>query len=517
VKHSHYPTHWATASLDEITEFVTSGSRGWGEHYSESGPLFIRVGNLDHDTVHIDLQDTVHVRPPSGAEGLRTRVKEGDILISITAEVGMIGLVRADLGEAYVNQHVALVRPLSDVYPAGLAYSLLDPQGLQAVARREQYGATKPGLSLIQVRAFEVPIPPSQEHKRIVEALESYFSRLDDAVATLERVERNLKRYRASVLKAAIEGRLVPTEAELARQEGRDYESASVLLKRILSERRHRWVQSGKKGKYKQFIPPGNPNLPDLPEGWRWATLGQVAPLQAGFAFPSSGFCRSGVPLLKGNNVRDGWLSNSEIDYWPKDDSVEYEQFRLNEGDVVLAMDRPVYSSGSKATKVAMLGREWNGALLLQRVGCFRRSSSLEARYLYLFVLSDEFRQHILGGQNGSQDGKDLPHVSASAVDSCPFPLPPVAEQRRIVQAADRFLTIAAVAMQSLETSHHRCARLRQSILKMAFEGKLVDQNPNDATASDLLERIKLEQRERASRSRLARNAAPKVSLSEHE
>ena len=87
-------------------------------------------------------------------------------------------------------------------------------------------------------------MPPLPEQHRIVAAIESYFTRLDDAVATLERVQRNLKRYRASVLKAAVEGRLVPTEAELARAEGRDYEPASVLLERILAERRRRWEEA---------------------------------------------------------------------------------------------------------------------------------------------------------------------------------------------------------------------------------------------------------------------------------
>ena len=86
-----------------------------------------------------------------------------------------------------------------------------------------------------------IPLPPVEEQEGIVEAIESYFTRLDDAVATLERVQRNLTRFRASVLKAAVEGRLVPTEAELARAEGRDYEPASVLLERILAGRRRHW------------------------------------------------------------------------------------------------------------------------------------------------------------------------------------------------------------------------------------------------------------------------------------
>jgi type I restriction enzyme S subunit len=134
-------------------------------------------------------------------------------------------------------------------------------------------------------------LPPLPEQHRIVEAIESYFTRLDDAVATLERVRRNLKRYRASVLKAAVEGRLVPTEAELARAEGRDYEPASVLLERILTERRRRWEEAelakmkakGKepkddkwKAKYVKPVAPDTSALPVLPEGWCWTTIDQL-------------------------------------------------------------------------------------------------------------------------------------------------------------------------------------------------------------------------------------------------
>ena len=132
-----------------------------------------------------------------------------------------------------------------------------------------------------------VVIPPLAEQRRIVGASKLELTRLDAAVAALERVRANLKRYRASVLKAAVEGRLVPTEAELARKEGRDFEPASVLLDRILAERRRRWEESelarmkaaGKppkddrwKSKYKEPVAPDTSALPQLPDGWCWAT-----------------------------------------------------------------------------------------------------------------------------------------------------------------------------------------------------------------------------------------------------
>ena len=112
------------------------------------------------------------------------------------------------------------------------------------------------------------PFPPLREQHRIVAEIEAQFTRLDASVAALRRARANLKRYRASVLKAACEGWLVPTEAELAHSEGRDYEPAGVLLERILAERRARWESREKRrGKYEEPSAPDASGLPELPEG----------------------------------------------------------------------------------------------------------------------------------------------------------------------------------------------------------------------------------------------------------
>ena len=121
-----------------------------------------------------------------------------------------------------------------------------------------------------------IPLAPLAEQHRIMAEIETQFTRLDASVAALRRAQANLKRYRASVLKDACEGRLVPTEAELARSEGRDYESADVLLERILVERRSRWEsQEKRRGKYKEPSAPDTSAMPELPEGWVWSSMGQ--------------------------------------------------------------------------------------------------------------------------------------------------------------------------------------------------------------------------------------------------
>lgn len=140
-----------------------------------------------------------------------------------------------------------------------------------------------PGLSKSHISDHRIDLPPLPEQHRIVKALDSYFTRLDDAVATLERVQRNLERYRASVLKAAVEGRLVPTEAELARAEGRDYEPAVEAIHRTAPLRRpNRWAARSKSVMIGHAaLAVGNP-ASKLPAGWEWTQLADIARMESG-------------------------------------------------------------------------------------------------------------------------------------------------------------------------------------------------------------------------------------------
>ena len=162
----------------------------------------------------------------------------------------------------------------------GLSRDFLNYFLLQDEFRREAQRNMAGTVGQLRVPAAwlsEAPIllPPLPEQRRIVAAVETQFARLDASVAALRRAQANLRRYRASVLKDACEGRLVPAEAELARSEGREYEPAAVLLERVLAQRRARWQsQEKRRGKYREPSAPDASALPQLPEGWAWATVG---------------------------------------------------------------------------------------------------------------------------------------------------------------------------------------------------------------------------------------------------
>jgi type I restriction enzyme S subunit len=230
------PEQWEYVSSDCLFFFVTSGSRGWAKYYSDSGPLFLRVGNLDHASIALDLSEVQHVNPPVGLEGGRTRVKRGDILISITADVGMIGLASEDIGEAYVNQHVSLTRPVGNTYGRYLAWFLASNSG-QKQFEALQRGATKVGLGLDDIRSLAVPLPPVEEQAEIVRRIDTLFKLADAIENRVDGASLRAEKLTQAILAKAFRGELVPTEAELAKREGREYEPASVLLERIKAER----------------------------------------------------------------------------------------------------------------------------------------------------------------------------------------------------------------------------------------------------------------------------------------
>jgi type I restriction enzyme S subunit len=173
------PKSWSISNIEKLTQFVTSGSRGWSQYYSSEGSLFIRIGNLTRDHINLKFADIQLVEPPSGGEGTRTKVKVGDILVSITADLGVIGIVNESLGEAYVNQHVCLVRleSVSDVNPRWVGHFLSGHAGQEQFAKKNDGGA-KAGLNLPTIRSIIVPIPSPEEQNKVVRVLDRLDSKI---------------------------------------------------------------------------------------------------------------------------------------------------------------------------------------------------------------------------------------------------------------------------------------------------------------------------------------------------
>lgn len=188
------PASWSPIALGKVCNLVTSGSRGWAEYYATSGPGFIRAQNIRFGKLRLD--DLAFVNPPSNSEGSRTQVAKGDLLIVITgAGVTNPAMLDHDPGEAYVSQHVGLVRPTDERLSAWMLLCLMADAGGRAELVERAYGAGKPGLNLENIRSLSIPLPPLAEQHRIVakvDALMALCDRLEASLTTTVTTRRRL-------------------------------------------------------------------------------------------------------------------------------------------------------------------------------------------------------------------------------------------------------------------------------------------------------------------------------------
>jgi len=285
------PKRWVRSTLGEATEagIDQSGPSGKDEF------VYIDISSINNDAKRIANQKKLHIsQVPSRA---RQRLKPRDVLVSMTRpNLNAVAVVPDEMASAVGSTGFHVLRA-KGAEPDWLCYWVQTHDFIDAMCQLVQ-GALYPAVRPKDIRAHTILLPPLPEQRRIVEEIEKQFTRLEAGVAALKRVQAGLKRYRASVLKAACEGRLVSTEAELTRRKATadyadgkrkasaksapsavSYEPASELLKRILAERRAKWTG---KGKYKEPAAPDTANLPQLPEGWCWATMGQLSDIGTG-------------------------------------------------------------------------------------------------------------------------------------------------------------------------------------------------------------------------------------------
>ena len=485
MNHQNIPESWAMTTLGES---CLINPRFFTEPVGDDLELsFLPMSAVEAGTARIDLSQ---VRPYGDISKGYTRFSEGDVLfakITPCMENGKIAIARGlTNGAGCGSTEFHVLRPWEGLSRDYLMYYLFQDEFRKDAQRNMAGTAGQLRVPAMFMSDSSIPLAPLAEQHRIVAEIEKQFTRLDASVAALKRVQANLKRYRASVLKAACEGKLVPTEAELAQAEGRDYEPADQLLERVLAERRAHWeAQEKPRGKYKETVAPNTSDLPELPKGWVWASLALIGEVRLGRQrSPKRATGPHMRPYLRAANVTWDGLDLSdvkEMDFSPR----EYETHRLRRGDILLA---EASGSADEVGKPAI----WDE----QIEDCCFQNTLIRVRafpgvvpYLYYHLLFDA-RTGALGRV---ARGVGIHHLGAQRTESWMVALPPLAEQRRIVAEVERRLSVAQKAEASVEANLQRVERLRQSILKQAFSGKLVPQDPNDEPASALLERIRVE------------------------
>ncbi|MGB3079800.1 MAG: restriction endonuclease subunit S [Saprospiraceae bacterium] len=209
VEEEELPKGWKWVQSGTLFDFVTSGSRGWAKYYSDSGSIFIRITNLDFDSLALDLEESKiqYVKPPMNSEGTRTKIQEGDFLISITGYLGMFAIA-PKMTSAYINQHISLCRPTKDINRKYLGYWIISKSGGHKFLNKMTKGATKAGLGLNDIKSFPVPIAPIEQQEIIVQAIENRLSVIDKMGESINQSLQQAEVMRQSILKRAFDGDL---------------------------------------------------------------------------------------------------------------------------------------------------------------------------------------------------------------------------------------------------------------------------------------------------------------------
>jgi type I restriction enzyme S subunit len=440
------------------------GSKLKSDHYTEVGPRVIRLKNIG-DTEFVDAK--AHISEAHFSTLQKHRVFPGDIVIAALGENPPRScLVPEYLGPAIVKADCIRFKAGPRILPKFLNYVLNAPD-LRRHAKGIVHGVGRPRLNLGEIKDLPIPVPPLPDQRRIVAEIEKQFTRLDAGLAALRRMQANLKRYRAAVLKAACEGRLVPTEAEINRKSKSKktrLEAGSELLTRVLVERR----LNAKDGpKYREPASPNIAELPELPEGWTYASVEQLGFVQLGRQrapqHHTGEFMR---PYLRVANVFEDRIDLSdvkEMNFTPK----EFEVFQLKPNDILLNEGQSLELIG----RPAIYRGELPGVCFTNTLVRFRPCASLNVKFAF-----SVFRAFMHSGrfQKIAKWTTNIAHLGADRFAKLAIPIPPLAEQTRIVAEVERRLSVVEELETAVNINLQRATRLRQSILQRAFNGHLM-------------------------------------------
>lgn len=447
------------------------------ESVEQTGPtsdfVYVDISSIDRETKKItEAKALTLLQAPSRAKQL---LRTGDVLVSMTRpNLNAVALVPEQLDGAIGSTGFHVLRSpwLRPEFLLRLVQSQRFVDEMSVLVQGALYPAVRPKDIAAFTFAFETPA----QQTRIVAKLEELLSDLDAGVAELKAAQKKLGQYRQSLLKAAVEGALT---AEW-RANNTPSETGAQLLQRILTERRARWeakqlakfAEQGKtppkdwQKKYPEPVQPDTTDLPELPVGWVWASAEMLFSWGSGDFLPASAQIDGGYPVYGGNGI-NGRHNAANVDH----STIVIGRVGVHCGNVYLSessawvTDNAIYAT-SKHDRIT-----WPYAELVMQAARLGTSS-----------------------KGGAQ-----PFISQKILNDTIVALPPVKEQGRICDEYSIALNANVAMEQSIELSLKQSTAQRQNILRAAFAGQLVPQNPNDEPASALLERIRTERTAQAS------------------
>jgi type I restriction enzyme S subunit len=420
-------------------------------------------------------------------------IPKGSVLLTSRASIGYVAIAGTQLT---TNQGFA-----SFVLPNGIESKYFGwwLKSQKDLLENLAGGTTFKEISKATLKEVYAPIAPTNEQQLIVSAIEERFTILDAVTTTLQQNKQKLKLSRASVLKHAVEGKLT----EKWRAEHPATESGQQLLERILTERRAKWeaeqLAKGKDPKKLRYEEPKEPDvseLPELPEGWFWATVEQIGDASEqvvltgpfGSNLGKEDFIKSGVPVLTIGCLTDKGINLEKAFYVSEEKAHELDRYRVKTGDLL-------FSRMASVGRADLVSSQFRGAIINYHL--------MRLRLANIAVDPIYFISYVRGSRVLIDYIKDVNHgvtrdgINTNQLLKLPVAIAPLAEQQQIVAEVERRLSVIEQAEAAIETSLKRIERARQSILEQAFSGRLVPQDPHDEPASVLLERIQQERTRR--------------------
>ncbi len=488
------PSNWCYSNLDELSRSVGGGTP------SKSDPAFWTNGAIpwvspkdmkkfnitsSEDTLTEKALDRVSLIP---SDSILIVVRSGILSRTLPIALNKIPVT--------INQDMRAFVPENGISAKYIAWQLVSKER-EILSKCAKDGTTVASVEGPALARFPLTIAPTAEQTRIVEKLEELLTDLDAGVAELKAAQAKLVRYRQSLLKAAVEGTLT---AEW-RQHNTPKETGAQLLQRILTERRARWetkqrakfAEQGKKPpndwqkKYPEPVQPDTTDLPELPEGWVWASSEQLCEFITKGTTPpknmDSGEPKT-VPFLRVTNLTD----RGELDL---DDevfvSLETHQ-RFLARSAVYPNDVLMNIVGPPLGQVAMVPStfaEWN---INQAISIFRAVEGVLPWFICRYLLSPTAQQWL---KARSKTTAGQTNLTLEVCRSLPLPLPPKDEQHALVANIEMSINTMVNQEEAIGRSLKQSTAQRKNILRAAFSGQLVPQDPNDEPASALLARIR--------------------------
>lgn len=424
---------------------------------------YIDISGVDGDLGRIvATQRLTGVTAPSRARQL---VADGDVIVStVRTYMRKSALVPASLDGAIASTGFSVLRPTDAIAPRLLLHAVRHPDFVEEISAK-QTGSSYPAVRDRDVRAMSISVPPRMEQERIVMAIEEAFSKLDAGETGLRTVRQLLKRMREAVLAAAVTGRLVPQDPTDTPPSGwREWASA-------------------------KDDPFALDVLPELPESWSWVRAASACEAIECGGTPAASHMTQGsgdVPFIKVYNLTMNGALDFSVNPTFIDSVTHAKQSRsaARPGDVLTNIVGPPLG---KVAVVPPTFPSWN---MNQAVVMFRPGAGLQSDFLAIALQTAAVLGRLAATSRATAGQFN---VSLTACRYLPIPVPPESEQRRIVEEVDRQLSFIAVCERAVDSGLARSAALRRSVLKAAFEGRLVPQDSSDEPASMLLERIRAE------------------------